>query len=46
VSLQDTVDSIRRFVHPINVLPVPRMAGGEDAGAFARVFAGGRMARG
>ena len=48
VPLDDTVASIRRFVHPINVLPVPRMTGGvADAGAFERVFAGNeRRARG
>jgi dethiobiotin synthetase len=41
VPLADTVESIRRFVQPINVLPVPRMAeGAADGGAFAQVFAG------
>ena len=48
VPLDDTVAAIRNFVHPINVLPVPRMAGGAaDSDAFERVFAGGgRRARG
>ena len=42
VPLDDTVAAIRRFVHPVNVLPVPRMKGGAgDAAAFARMFGGG-----
>ena len=48
VPLADTVASIRHFVHPINVLPVPRMTGGAaGAGAFEWVFTGNeRRARG
>ncbi|MPZ56107.1 MAG: dethiobiotin synthase [Rhizobiales bacterium] len=45
VPLDDTVDSIRRFVHPINVLPVPRMAGGADSAALAEALGGGRRGR-
>lgn len=46
VPLDDTVAAIRRFVHPVNVLAVPRMAGGIAAIALERIVAGtGRMAR-
>jgi len=46
VPLDDTVAAIRRFFHPVNVLPVPRMKGGAgDAAAFARMFGGGAGAR-
>jgi len=42
VPLDDTVAAIRRFVDPVNVLPVPRTKGGaRDAAAFARMFGGG-----
>ena len=41
VPLDDTVAAIRRFVHPINVMAVPRLAGGAaDTDTFARVFGG------
>jgi dethiobiotin synthetase len=44
VPLADTVASIRHFVHPINVLPVPRTMGvAADTSLFA---AGGRRAQG
>jgi dethiobiotin synthetase len=43
VPLDDTVASIQRFVHPIGVMAVPRMAGGTaDASALAMVLAGGQ----
>jgi dethiobiotin synthetase len=42
VPLDDTVATIRRFTHPLNVLPVPRMTGGAaDADPFAQASARG-----
>jgi dethiobiotin synthetase len=40
VPLDDTVASIRHFVHPINVMPVRRMQGATSEAAFERMFAG------
>jgi dethiobiotin synthetase len=40
VPFDDTVASIRRFAHPVNVVAVPRMAGGiADIAPFAHMFA-------
>jgi dethiobiotin synthetase len=45
VPLADTVASIARFVHPINVLGVPRItAGMADTNAFEGLFGGARRA--
>ena len=41
VPLDQTVAAIRRFIHPVNVLPVPRMKGGAGDAAFARMFGSG-----
>ena len=46
VPLDDTVASIRRFAHPVNVLAVPRMADGVIDIALEQIVAAtGRMAR-
>jgi len=46
VPLDDTADAIRRFVHPINVMALPRMRVTADGSGFAPVFAaGGQQAR-
>jgi len=42
VPLDDTVTAIRRFVYPINVMPVPRVTGDTaDPDTFGRIIAGG-----
>lgn len=48
VPLDDTVTAIRRFVYPINVMPVPRVTGdAADPDTFGRIIPGGdRSAQG
>jgi dethiobiotin synthetase len=41
VPLDETVAAIRRFAHPLDVLPVPRTTGGTaEDNSFAQIFGG------